>query len=133
MGDLIRVLKSVDATLGIYAAYAYASADLIQDVRSVEENLFREYRTKFFDVELLAGSLSRKGGSVDAIKSCVPYFPMLSQGWSLLRVKGVEISSDLQALGDYLLPSLWTCFSPKGMDIVEAKLFGATVPRPLPS
>ena len=27
MGDRIRVMKAVDATLGIYAAYAYASVD----------------------------------------------------------------------------------------------------------
>src|SRR5450759_1920849 len=37
LADSIRVLKGIDPTLGLYAAYAYAEADLLNQVRSVQE------------------------------------------------------------------------------------------------
>src|SRR4029077_11194740 len=37
LADRIRVLKGLDPTLGIYAAYAYAEAGLTEKVRSVSE------------------------------------------------------------------------------------------------
>src|SRR5439155_984745 len=37
LGDQIRVLKGVDPTLGLYAAYAYSDAGAIAQVRSVRE------------------------------------------------------------------------------------------------
>jgi hypothetical protein len=119
MGDRIRVLKTIDCTLGIYAAYAYADAGLIRDVASVNSFLQEEYGTSFFDVALLSNALPQKRRPDGSLPELVPLCPMLSQGWSLLRAKWVMLPERLEAAKLYLLPSLWTTFDPRGMDLIE--------------
>jgi hypothetical protein len=125
LGDEIRVFKSLDATLGLYAAYAYAMGDLIDDVRSVRNFVQDVYRADLWDIAMLSGGLS--GDSRSARPALVPICPMLSQGWSLLRVKNIQMPSALILARDHLLPSLWTTFDSEGMDIVEKHL-GAGAP-----
>jgi hypothetical protein len=117
MGDRIRVMKGIDATLGIYAAYAYASADLTDQVKSVSGFMRGSYNTTFFDVALLAGALSSQHVLVSGAQ--VPFCPMLSQGWNLLRVKDVHLPEGMEMARDHLRPSLWTTFDSVGMRFVE--------------
>jgi hypothetical protein len=114
--DRIRVLKGIDPTLGIYAAYAYADADLIDQVRSVRSYMRDDLNVDIFDVAMLAGELS--GRSIGDDGGPVPFCPMLSQGWSLLRVKDVRLPDSVAETRDYLRPALWTTFEPKGMNIL---------------
>ena len=121
MGDRIRVLKGYDATLGIYAAYAYAQADITEQVRSVRQFMLQVYGIDLFDLGLLSGVLSNvQSGTV---RAALPSFPMLSQGWSLLRVRNVHLPEPIARAQDYLLPSLWSTFSDRGMGLVEQALF----------
>ncbi len=120
VADYLRVLKRVDPTLGIYAAYAYAQAGYLEGVRSVFEYMSYEREPLPFDVAMLA--LQREPG---AVLNYAPGMPMLTQGWmSLGRFENI-MPPPLQAARRYLKPSLWTTFMPKGMDILEPALSGA--------
>ena len=115
VADEIRYMKSIDPTLGLYAAYAYADAGLRDHVRSVQGFMRDDLNADLFDVAMLAGTLtgSQYGPPV------VPLCPMLGQGWGLLRVRGVRLTQALLQAADHLRPALWTTFEPAGMDIIE--------------
>ena len=98
-------------TPGIYAAYAYTEAGLTEKVRSVSEFMREDLGVDLFDVAMLSGSLS-------TAQHTVPFVPMLSQGWNLLRVKGAKISPQLAEARDHLQPALWTTFDQAGTSIV---------------
>jgi hypothetical protein len=118
--DKIRVLKSIDPTLGLYAAYAYAEADLIDDVRSVRSFMHDDLEADLFDVALLAGALT--GKPPGAVERILPFCPMLSQGWSLLRVRDVRLPPPVTAARGDLRPALWTSFGPDGMSVIISAL-----------
>ncbi|TWA91076.1 caspase family protein [Bradyrhizobium stylosanthis] len=116
-GDSIRVGKSADPTLGLYAAYAYSQADLIDQVRSVNDFMRSDLSIELFDVAML--SRERSGPALSEAKTVFPLFPMLSQGWNLLRVLQIQLPTALDEARNHLRPSLWTTFDPTGMDIVS--------------
>lgn len=116
LADKIRMLKAIDPTLGIYAAYAYSDADLIEKVVSVEHYMADDIGGRIFDVTLLANELS--GIQVTPGSGIAPFCPALSQGWGLLRVLGVELHPLIDKARDHLTPALWTTFQPAGMDYV---------------
>jgi len=116
LADKIRVLKSVDPTLGVYAAYAYADSDLIGQVQSVRSYVRGDLNVDLFDLALLANVLS--GKPIDGRGDVVPFCPMLTQGWQLLRVKGVSLPAQVERARDDMRDALWTTFGPRGMELV---------------
>ncbi|MCK9988144.1 MAG: hypothetical protein AzoDbin1_04616 [Azoarcus sp.] len=120
LGDTIRILKGIDPTLGLYAAYAYSDADLIDQVESVLGFMRDDLRTDLFDVAMLAGVLS--GSRRNDAYGPVPFCPLLSQGWNLVRARGVRMPPEVDAARDYLRPALWTTFDPGGMQILTRAL-----------
>jgi hypothetical protein len=125
MADRIRVLKGIDPTLGLYAAYAYDDASLGDKVRSVQDFMNQTLMIDLCDVAMLSGRLS--GKSTDDWRHIVPFCPMLSQGWGLLRVKNVQLPSIIAAARDHLRVSLWNSLAPAGMNIVEEALRSGVV------
>jgi hypothetical protein len=119
MADQIRVLKGIDPTLGIYAAYAYADANLTGQVQSVYSFMRGDLDANLFDVALLADVLS--GKRINNPNEVVPFCPMLAQGWQLLRVKEVSLLEQVERARADMRQSLWTTFGPRGMD----SIFGA--------
>ena len=73
--------------------------------------------TDLFDVAMLAGALS--GRRLDDPNGPVPFCPMLSQGWGLLRVKDIRLPEAVAAARDHLRVSLWMTLDREGMQIVE--------------
>ncbi|MGC3030135.1 caspase family protein [Burkholderia sp. DN3021] len=116
----IRILKSIDPTLGLYAAYAYADAGLRESVGSVRSFMHETLGIDLFDVAMLSGALS--GRRIGDLPGTVPFCPMLSQGWSLFRVNNIRLPESIAAVPDYLRVSLWLTLELKGMDIVENAL-----------
>lgn len=116
LADEIRYLKSIDPTLGLYAAYAYADAGLQDEVVSVQRALQIDLEASLFDIAMLAERIS--GVRVPV----VPFCPMLSQGWGLLRAQGVRLIPPVSRAGAHLTPALWTTFDPIGMSIIEKAL-----------
>lgn len=120
IADRIRMLKGIDPTLGIYAAYAYADAGLKNQVQSVMSIMRGDLGVELFDVSLLDGALVAR--TIDRQTRVVPFVPMLAQGWSLLRVLGARVPERALAARDDLRPSLWTTLGPQGMLAVERVL-----------
>jgi hypothetical protein len=112
LADSIRPMKSIDPTLGLYAAYAYAEANLTDQVRSVNQFMRSDLKVEIFDVKLLSGELRQPDESV------VPICPMLTQGWGLLRAKNARVVEEVLAARDHVLTSPWTVLSRAGMDII---------------
>lgn len=119
LADKIRVMKRVDPTLGIYAAYAYSVAGLPEEIESVKQYMSSDLRLEISDVAMLAGDLAKDGAQS---KNVFPFCPMLAQGWGLLRIKAPQISATLDSLRDFLKPSLWTTLNEKGVEIVAQSL-----------
>jgi hypothetical protein len=116
LASQIRVMKGVDPTLGIYAAYAYADANLIDQVRSVQAFMRDDLNGDLFDVALLANTLS--GKRMDNPNDAIPFCPMLTQGWQLLRVKDVSIPEAINRARYDMRDALWTTFGQRGMELV---------------
>jgi pentatricopeptide repeat protein len=119
----IRVAKSIDPALGIYAAYAYAQAGRYEDAVSVYRYMSEDSPVVPFDVVMLARRAEPTAGEGASI---VPFGPMLSQGWSLLMA-GDSMHAQLhEELRSHLIPSLWTTFDADGIAIArDAVLSGA--------
>ena len=116
LADRIRMLKMVDPTLGIYAAYAYADADIPYQIRSVRDYMRHDINGQIFDVALLADALVNT--PPDKRTGIAPFCPMLSQGWGLLRIANVSLHPDIDRARDYIEQALWTTFKKEGMDLV---------------
>jgi hypothetical protein len=119
LADRIRVLKGIDPTLGLYAAYAYSDAGLPNQVQSVRDFMRGDLGVDLFDVAMLAGGLT--GRSLDGPAVTFPFCPMLAQGWSLIRVKDVRLAREVNEARDHLRQSLWTTFDREGIEpLMEA-------------
>ena len=118
----IRVLKGIDPTLGIYAAYAYDQAGLRSEVRSVRTLMQEDLKLDIFDVAMLSDDPL---ASVVDSRPVVPFCPTLSQGWNLLSVKQLSSPPVVIEAGKHLLPALWTTFDRDGMAVImKSNLWG---------
>jgi hypothetical protein len=118
LGNALRMGKFADPTLGLYAAYAYNEASLEDLVKSVGSLMRGQLDAILFDVAMLSGELKSGAVANDVFPQC----PMLSQGWNLLKVRGVTLPEAYLSAQAYLLPALWTTFDAPGMDIVVKAL-----------
>jgi hypothetical protein len=106
LAPLIRSGRHVDPSLGLYAAYAYSSAGMDADVAHVRSFMYQDLDLVFFDVAMLASRRPAQRFQT------VPFCPMLTQAWSLLRARGWQLHPSLEELKPALLDSLWTTFAP---------------------
>lgn len=109
----IRVGKGIDPTLGLYAAYAYWQAGKERHISSVRDYMLQDLNTDLFDIQVL---LSRQIDRTLPGQSLLPFCPLLTQTWSLLRPRGIKLHPELEAVAPYLCNSLWTTFEPKASD-----------------
>jgi hypothetical protein len=116
LAELIRVDKGIDPTLGLYAAHAFSQAGNDDEVVSVIDFMRNDLNADFYDTRLLAG---RRPTALPI--PVVPFCPMLTQSWHLLRARRTDLPAVLQQARAYLCGSLWTTFEPVGADaIIEA-------------
>lgn len=114
MAGSLRALKRIDPTLGIYAAYAYAESDIQNEVQSVMNYMRQDLGIYLFDVAMLSGVLA--GRSIQAFDPpVIPFCPMLSQGWNLLRVREI-VAPELVIARDHVREALWTTLDRTGLD-----------------
>ena len=114
-GDSVRMGKSADPTLGIYAAYAYDEASLPEKVKSVNGYMRGDLQVELFDVAMLAGEAFN---GVEGKPKVVPCCPMLNVGWSFLPSSRVKLWPTVAEAQAFLIPSPWTLFKKEGMDIL---------------
>jgi hypothetical protein len=113
LAERIRIRKRLDPSLGLYAAHAYSSAGMDAQVQGVMYYMQNDLHVAFFDVAMLASRSERP------TVQTVPFCPVLTQAWSLLRPRGWRLHPDLEKLKPALLDSLWTTFA----DDAAEKLF----------
>lgn len=114
--DRIRENKSLEPTLGLYAAYAYAQVGRYEDAHSVFRYMGRSGYPVPFDVAMLAARFD----PASAGHACVaPFAPMLSQGWALLAPGDPMWRPIHQALRSHLVPSLWMTLTEKGVAVTK--------------
>ena len=113
----IRLEKSLDPSLGLYAAHAYSSAGMDEDVADVMSYMLQDLGIAFFDVAMLASRRPRP-----AVRT-FPFCPILTQAWNLVRPRGWPLHPGLEEVRPALLDSLWTTFAPDAaqvlFDVVE--------------
>ena len=120
--DKIRELKVFDPALGLYAAYAYASAGIESEVESVLKYMRYDLAAELFDVAVLARRDVRpRETGVDEPDGLpiLPFCPMLRQGWSWLAVRGAQLPDAAREARNWLLPALWTTFAPEGVKLLR--------------
>jgi len=115
LAEATRQYKMFDPSLGLIAAQAYAAAGLREQAESVRDYSRQDLDVDLFDIWLLAGA-ERDG------PPHYPFCPMMTQSWSYLEARGVEIHPVLRSRGRH--SGFWTTFSKGEIDriikLVEA-------------
>jgi len=120
VGRQMQQDKGIDPTLAAYAAYAYYDLQLVDSIREMSGYLLADVGVTLFDVELLAGRLAQRSPARD--QPIVPFVPLLSQGWSLLRASQVTLHRELEGVERHLRNSLWTQFDVAAASQLERTL-----------
>jgi Caspase domain len=135
--EQIRQFKGIDPTMGVYAAYAYAQAGRFRDVYRVYTYMWADQievprydgsgRNDYvrlpipFDVCMLAGQYTSRATEKGLlpIERSAPFCPMFAQGWALLDETDPMFRPIHRKLRPHLIPSLWTTFSPEGVQVAR--------------
>jgi hypothetical protein len=115
LASQIRMVKAIDPTLGLYAAHAYSQAGKDDSIQSIREYMRDDLNVDLFDIQVLA---SRCKNEYLPAWPVVPFCPMLTQTWNLLRPRGIQLPSQLEEAKPYLCNSLWTTFEPEAGEAI---------------
>lgn len=122
----MQYAKTIDPTLAIYAAYAYHDLQRIDRIREMISFLRPVLAgNALFDLELLTRSLVNT--KVDLSRPVVPFIPLFSQGWHLLRANRVRLHPALAGIDATMRESVWSLFEPRGVDMLERTLMSEEV------
>lgn len=113
----MQLAKGVDPSLAVYAAYAYHDLQRRDLLRQMASYLEADVGAPFFDVALLARALDQKTPGVGV--PVLGAVPLLSLGWALLRAFEVRMPAALAVLDSMRLPSLWTMFNARGVEVIR--------------
>lgn len=122
----MQVMKGVDPSLAVYAAYAYDDLHETRRLAETDRYLRGDLGASLFDVAMLAGRLDRR--SAAEWPPLFGPFPLLAQGWAYLRARRIELAHDGAALQPHLADSLWTVFGPGGVEHLRSHLFREAEP-----
>jgi len=114
----MQFAKGIDLTLAVYAAYAYHDLQAVDRLRAMAEFQRGDIGVTFFDIPLLGRTLI--GKSIGPNDGIVPFTPLLSQGWPLLRANRVALHPALDGIERTMRDSLWSLFDASGLDKLQA-------------
>ena len=109
----MQYAKGIDPTMAVYAAYAYYDLQALERIEEMSGFLRKDLGFRFFDVELLARRLVRD--HIGAAYPVVPFIPLLTQGWPLLRAHQIRLHPVLEGIEDTMRDSLWSLFDSTGV------------------
>ena len=121
----MQYAKRIDPTLSVYAAYAYHDLQEIDRIRDMAGFLHNDVGCRLFDLQLLGRLLVDK--AIDPALFIVPFVPLLSQGWSLVRANRVKLHPALRGLDETMLDSLWSLYTRPGLDQLRECVSGGEV------
>jgi hypothetical protein len=107
----LQSTKTYDPSMAIYAAYAYYDLQRTDLIQLMASFFVRERQILLFDLALLTRTLTREQG----VAPVLPFFPMLSRGWSLMATAAIRPPEGLEDLERHVTDSLWTLFDPQGV------------------
>lgn len=110
-------LKFQDPALAVYAAYAYHDIGQLSRIAQMQGYLQDHLHVRLYDLALLSRGLLKNASLADTV---VPALPMLSQGWALTGALSGRIPAELDGLRQQLRPSLWSLYSPEGVQAIRA-------------
>ncbi len=125
VGTQMQYAKGIDPTLAVYAAYAYHDVQLVDRIQQMSGYLAGDVGVTFFDLELLGRRLM--GRPIDRSQMIVPFVPLLSQGWSLLRAHRVKLHPALEGIEQSMRDSLWAQFDERGIEKLERAMLSKEV------
>jgi hypothetical protein len=117
LATFLRQGKRMDPTLGIYSAYAYATAGNDDQVLSIFRWTTENYNDRPlgtvsapvpFDVAMLAGRVDKE--TAWRQPGFAPFCPLMTLGWSLLGSYPAELDDSIRSAGKYRLNALWATF-----------------------
>ncbi len=112
--------KNVDPAMALYAAYAYHDLNRRDRIESLQQDLQNGLGLRLFDIALLARSLPGSCGLAN--NGVFPFFPLLAQGWALLRAHRVSLPAPVAGIERHLVPSLWTFLDATGVQKIRAAM-----------
>ncbi|MBB6330859.1 hypothetical protein HNP24_001809 [Chryseobacterium sediminis] len=110
-GSFLRIGKSLDPSLSLYAAYAFRESGNWGKINSVYDYISRDTEAVIFDVAMLAARLSNN-------KATAAFCPVMSAGWAYSHLFKNYLDTRLIEASNYLEPGLWTTFGHRGTDII---------------
>ncbi|RNF82840.1 caspase family protein [Montanilutibacter psychrotolerans] len=116
----MQYMKSLDPTLAIYAAYAYHNLQAVDRIGHMSQWLQGDLGATFFDLVLLSRQLIDRAVAPD--DRIVPFTPLLSQGWALLRANRVKLHPRLEGIERTVRESLWSLYDDKGLDLLASAM-----------
>jgi hypothetical protein len=121
----VQYAKGVDPSLAVYASYAYQGLQRLDLIRQMAGYMEGDLGAPLFDVALLARRLNGKRVAPDT--RVLGAMPLLSQGWALLSAFGVSLPLALADVQKTLVPSLWTMFDARGVELMRAAIASGAI------
>lgn len=112
-------LKFQDPALAVYAAYAFHDIGQFRRIGQMQAFLHNQLDVQLYDLALLSRAFLRADAGNGPL---VPALPMLSQGWALVGALRGPIPEKLDVLRRELLPSVWSLYTPAGVQLIRAWL-----------
>lgn len=125
LAQRMQYAKGVDPTMALYAAYAYHDLNRRGKIEEMHRYMHDDLGLRLFDIALLARSMPEPHVLADS--GVFPFFPMLGQGWALLRALRVSLPRPLAGIERHLVPSLWTLFDGAGVEKIRAAMHAGEV------
>jgi hypothetical protein len=116
----MQYAKGIDPTLAVYAAYAYHDLQATERISHMVNYLGNDLGAIFFDLALLDRRLV--GKTIQREDRIVPFVPLLSQGWALLKAHRFRLHPALAELEFDVRPSLWSLYDANGVRKLEQAL-----------
>jgi hypothetical protein len=115
----------IDLTTAILVAYGYFAIHRDDIIPAIWSRVLRIFRSAPLDISML---LPAKYAALEAPppSATIP-FPLLTQGWSLMRGLGRSLPQQLKGLDEHLLSSPWTQFDEAGVKMIAEFLANSHV------
>ncbi len=120
LAEQVRSAQAIDPALAVYAAYALHDLQLVEPIAQMAGDGRADLGVTLFDVALLGRLLV--GQTIGADAGVVPFVPLLTQAWPLLRAGRVKLHPALDGLERNTRDSLWSLYDSAGLDKLEAAL-----------
>ncbi|WP_288373918.1 caspase family protein [uncultured Chryseobacterium sp.] len=114
-GSFLRVGKSLDPSLGLYAAYAFRESGDFSKIRSIYKYMIEDNPVIIYDVAMLSGYLEEEAPTAS-------FCPLMTIGWSYSHLFRNNIEPIYLKAAEFLLPGLWTTFNSEGTHILQKYL-----------